>query len=196
MLAGCPQGPRRTAPSAAPPPVAAQQPVPTAIEPYTVVSSHLTVRAYRDGPLARLGHNHVISTTALVGDIDLAEPVAASRFRLSLPLASFTVDLADERAAAGVDAARQPVLTIECLALAGGPEAWQARLRIGLAGASHDVDVPFRLSRDTNGLDAAGQVTLDHAALGLEPYSVGLGMLRVRPDLTIAFTLRARPADR
>ena len=104
VIAGCATGKRGapvvpTTTSATPP----ATPAATASRHYTTGSSHLRVRAYRDGPLARLGHNHVVTSTDIVGELDLAEPLAASRFMLRLPLESLQVDLAAERAAAGPD---------------------------------------------------------------------------------------------
>jgi hypothetical protein len=98
LLAGCAIPPREVAPPAAPPEKPA---VPG--EPWTVTSSQLDVRVYRDGPMQKLGHNHVITTAALTGTIQMREPVAASSFELSLPLESLVVDDDAARARAGAD---------------------------------------------------------------------------------------------
>lgn len=217
-LAACAPGPR-PAPGPAPTTTAPAAVVAESTARYRVVASHLTVRVYRDGPLARLGHNHVVSSNALGGDIDLATPRAATRFALELPLESLAVDLPEDRALAGpdfaapvpeadraatrrnmlgeklLDAARSPSVRVESLGLAGGPADWRATVRITLAGRSHDVEIPIRVETQGQALGVEGSVTLDHAALGLTPFAVALGALRVRPDLEFAFSLRARPAD-
>src|SRR5258708_31960203 len=72
LLAGCP--PRRSAPPAPAPaapagPAAAASAPPHIGEPYDVVTreSLLTVLVYRAGPMARMGHNHVIASHELAG---------------------------------------------------------------------------------------------------------------------------------
>lgn len=215
---GCAPGPRVAPPSAAtavaPPAVAS-----ASVRRLAVVAGEMRVRAYRDGPLARLGHNHAIVSTALEGTVELAEPLAASRFALRLPVDSLQVDLPQERASAGadfsapvpdadragtrrnmlgssqLDAARFPVVTIESVTLTGGPVDWVARVRITLRGAPHLLDVPVRLTATPEEIRAEGGLSVDQAALGLEPFSVALGALRVRRDLDIDFRLRARPEN-
>lgn len=186
---------------------------------YTIAAGQVRVRVYRDGLLARLGHNHVITTTSLSGELELAEPPGASRFLLRLPLDSLQVDLPQERAAAGVDfsapvppkdradtrrnmlgpdqldAGRHPLLTIHSSALSGGPEHWVARVRLQLRGGEYELEVPFQLSHLRDELLVAGSLTIDHAAIGLVPFSVALGALRVRPAMEVDFRLRALPEN-
>jgi len=65
--------------------------------------SLLTIRAYRAGTLARLGHNHVIASRHLRGSVLLAEPRAASSLQLLVPVALLSVDEPELRALAGAD---------------------------------------------------------------------------------------------
>jgi hypothetical protein len=53
--------------------------------------------------MQKLGHNHVITSAALTGTIQMREPAAASSFELSLPLESLVVDDDAARARAGAD---------------------------------------------------------------------------------------------
>ena len=144
-----------------PPPAAPSTPVTALSGPYLrygVTSSRIEIRVYRDGPLAQLGHNHLISSTALTGTIDLREPASDSRFTFELPLDSLVVDDLTARSTAGadfakevpqadregtrrnmlgssvLDAARQPVLRLSAESLEGGPDEFIARVRIGLRG--------------------------------------------------------------
>ena len=102
ILAGCAVPPREEAPPAAPVPAgpAAAQPAAPG-ESWKIVASMLEVRVYRDGPMQKLGHNHLITSDKLTGEIVLRKPITATSFELSLPLESLVVDDEKARAAAG-----------------------------------------------------------------------------------------------
>jgi hypothetical protein len=72
--------------------------------------SELRILVYRAGPLARLGHNHVMVNRRLRGTVNVTGAVAtgsgaagASAFWLSVPSAAFDVDDARARAEEGAD---------------------------------------------------------------------------------------------
>ena len=85
--------------------------------------SELRVLVYRAGPLARLGHNHVMVNRAIRGSVTVADavggraPVAGagasagsagmSSFSLSVPVAGFVVDDAQARREEGADFAAE-----------------------------------------------------------------------------------------
>ena len=66
-------------------------------------ASLLQAFVYRDGPLARLGHNHVVSSAGLSGEVVLDAAGNLSRLLLVVPVASLEVDRPELRAAAGPD---------------------------------------------------------------------------------------------
>jgi hypothetical protein len=214
LLGACaapPQAPPAPAPAAPAPPTGPS-------EAWEVVESRLEVRVYRDGPMAQLGHNHLITSTALSGRIDLREPRTTSGFRLELPLDSLTVDDAAERAAAGgefaaavpakdregtrhnmldeqvLDAARQAVVVIGADAISGGPDNYTARVRVALRGEERLIDVPVTFAMEGERLRVHASLRLRHADLGLVPFTVAMGALRVRDDFEIECRLEARRA--
>jgi hypothetical protein len=65
--------------------------------------SSIRLRVYRDGPLARFGHNHVIVATGLTGTVFHEKELSQSAFELNIPLAGLVVDRPADRAAAGPD---------------------------------------------------------------------------------------------
>lgn len=70
--------------------------------------SELRILVYRAGPLARLGHNHVMVNRRLRGAVNLAgaagaSAAGASSFWLSVPSAAFDVDQPRARAEEGAD---------------------------------------------------------------------------------------------
>jgi len=210
---------------AAPPRPAAGPPAPETTRPpaaagtlYEVFDSEVTLRVYRDGPLAQLGHNHVIASTGLTGQIELRRPLATTTLALELPLESLIVDDPARRADAGeefpgelsapdregtranmlgtalLDAAQFPVMLLEGLAIDGDSPDFSVTARVSLAGRQRDIVVPVRLELDGDWLTASGHFTLTHAQLGLSPFSVALGALRVREDIEVGYRLSARRA--
>ena len=77
--------------------------VPAGYTRYRVVpaDSEVRVLVYRDGPMARLGHNHVLSSRSLQGDVLLGDKGNEPRVSLVLPVASFSVDQTALRAEEG-----------------------------------------------------------------------------------------------
>jgi polyisoprenoid-binding protein YceI len=65
--------------------------------------SELRILVYRAGPLARLGHNHVMVNRRLGGEVNIAGASGASAFWLNIPAAAFMVDDAQARAEEGAD---------------------------------------------------------------------------------------------
>jgi hypothetical protein len=65
--------------------------------------SELRLLVYSAGPMARLGHNHVIVNRAVSGWVDPAGAAAAGSFSLQVPVADFVVDDAQARAAEAPD---------------------------------------------------------------------------------------------
>ncbi len=216
-LAACAAPPRGQAPPAAESPVATRpvEPAPAA-QVWTVVASQLSVRVYRDGPMQKLGHDHLITSDGLVGTIALGAPLTATRFDFRVPLASLVVDDEAARAAVGgifaapvpqkdrdatrhnllgaklLDAARQDTMRLAAQSITGGSGHYEARVRVSLAGRESEVVAPFTVTIDGDHLEAHAGFRLTHADLGLEPFTVALGALRVREDFDVDLTLEAR----
>ena len=183
-------------------------------------ASLLQVFVYRDGPMARLGHNHVVSTTALSGEVVLDRDGGLSRLQLVLPVASLEVDRPELRAAAGpdfpgevpvadregtrqnllgeafLDAARYPEIRLASgLAPASGVEgAVRLAVEATVRGGSYSLEVPVTVTRDGDQLEATGEISLSHGELGLKPFSVMGGLLSVRDELRLSFRIVAAPA--
>jgi len=207
------------APSQVPPPAvpsAAQARAGLPFEAWQVVDSMLEVRVYRDGPMMKLGHNHLITSDALAGVVELREPRTQSGFTLELPLDSLVVDDPAARARAGtdfatpvplkdregtkrnmlgaavLDASRQAVLSLGLDGIAGGPEKFEAFVRIGLRGEERLVSVPLTVEIAGDRMRINAKLRLRHADLGLVPFTVALGALSVRDEFEIDCRLEAR----
>lgn len=183
--------------------------------------SELRILVYRAGPLARLGHNHVMVNRAISGAVSLADAAAESEFWLNVPVGGFVVDDAEARreegddfagdipedaksgtlhnmlSAALLDAEEFPAITVKSVAAPGaqngsGPGALTAAVvAISVAGHESKVDVPLTLQVDSRRLSATGSLELRQSALGLTPFSLMLGALQVQDSMTIKFQIVA-----
>lgn len=178
--------------------------------------SEVRILVYRAGPLARLGHNHVLVARGLAGEVWLPADPAAARFALSFPVAAFAVDepaarreegaeFASEPSAddiagtrrnlegpAVLDAAHYPAIRLDGVA-ARGASGLVARAHVVIRDRPSELEVPVEFSATPGELVVQGGVTVEQRALGLEPFSVALGALRVRDDLAVRFRLVAVP---
>jgi hypothetical protein len=176
-------------------------------------SSELRLLVYRAGPLSSLGHNHVMVSRAVSGSVQLAGSLPASTFSLSVPAMSFMVDDAQSRREEGsdfpgeipddaksgtlnnmlspavLDAAKFPVITVKGAALSGAPGALTATLTFEVAGHVSTVAAPFALQGDSHRLTGSGSLELRQTALGLKPFSVGLGALQVQDAMRVKFKI-------
>ena len=212
-LAACTAPPRPEGALASP---EAPAPAPGPGTLFRVVESDVTIEVYRDGPLAQLGHNHVIASTSLAGQVMLREPLSDSSFVLELPLTSLTVDEPARRSAAGdafpdnlteedkagtrrnmlsdalLDADQFPVVQLSSLAISPTATGLSARTRVTIAGREREIEVPIVVRPEGERLSVSGEFALTHAGLGLTPFSVAMGALRVRDDMRVVYRLVAR----
>ncbi len=177
--------------------------------------SELTVLVHRAGPLARLGHNHVIVNRALGGWVRFAGDTAAGSFALDVPVAQFIIDDEAARRAAGADFAdpvpadakegtrhnmlsealldgeHHRVIHVSSVSVQPLAERWAATVTVSVAGHDSTLVMPFSLDGVPGRLTASGTGTLRQTALGLTPFSVMLGALQVQDEFTLAFRVVA-----
>jgi hypothetical protein len=178
--------------------------------------SEVLILVYREGRLARLGHNHVVSSTQLDGAVYLAPAVLNSAVELRMPVGTLEVDLPANRARAGdefpgeldaeavagtrgnmlgpaqLDSAQWPELLLVSRGITGAEPDLELQLELALKNQVTALTVPVRLQRDGNArLVAEGEFSVLQSQLGLEPFSALLGALRVRDQLDIRFKIVA-----
>jgi len=218
-LAACHPGPR---PSAGVAPVA---PAPARARPtgpaYRIdaARSELRILVYRAGALARLGHNHVLVSRALAGEVRLATAGewGGASFDLAFPVASLSVDEPALRAEEGaefatqptaadiegtrknllgpgvLDALNSPVVRVYGLTAAGEGTV-NAHAMLEVRGHAAAVEVPLRVATRDGALTVSGGFGIAQSALGLTPFSVALGTLSVRDEIEVRFRILAVPA--
>ena len=215
----------RTAPPPPPPPVPAPPPapviVPERIDHYRVddQASQVLILVYRDGRMARLGHNHVLRVRQLSGEVVVPKQIANTTFTLEFPVAALSVDETALRAEQGedfkatidaasidgtrghmlgdrlLDAARFPVIRLQSGPLSDDGEHWTATISITVRDHVSTVVVPVSLTMNSESLTASGEFDLSHSQLGLTPYSVGLGAIRVAETMHVRFRVLARHVE-
>lgn len=184
--------------------------------------SHIELHVRAAGPMAALGHSHVIAVHALAGELLVpAEELRRTRIELRFPVTALSVDDAAERAAAGgefsapipdaartgtrehmlgpgqLDAAHFAAIVLRSTGLRvlrGDASAGEGELdaEVMLLGRSVALVVPLRWQRDAAGLVVRGELRILQSALGLQPYSVGGGALRVADAIEARFQILAR----
>lgn len=177
--------------------------------------SKLTIKIFRAGALATLGHNHVIVSHELDGFVYLAEDMNKARADLFVPVASFAVDEVAERTAAGSDFTTQPTasdidgtranmlgpklldaqqwafVSVQVAPMHVGADSTQVQLSITVRDQTATIPVDARWKRNSNELIIESAFKVDHVTLGLTPFSALGGALRVADQIDVAVSIVA-----
>jgi hypothetical protein len=166
----------------------------------------------RDGPLARFGHDHVVTVQDPEGFLLLDTVGDGSRADLRFRPDRLSVDAAEARArhqldtepdAAAIEGTRENLLahvldakTFPWMTLAladfelrGDPDSASVTVRIN--GTESSLRQPFRLQRNGARVTVDGQWLVRQTDLGIEPFSTLGGGLRVADPMEIHFHLEA-----
>lgn len=216
LVTGC--APRRAEPTAPVPSTAPAAPaIPSGAQVFDVdaARSVVTLRVYRAGPLAKLGHNHVITAGAASGLVWQGREPAGSGFELQVPVNSMVVDDPAARAAAGggfegtvpdsaregtrqnllrpevLDGARFQVVTVRCAGLGGTWREPVALADVTLKGVTRRIDVPIAIRHVGGTLEARGAFRLRQSDFGLTPFSVAGGAIQVADEVDLDFVIVA-----
>ncbi len=178
-------------------------------------ASEIRLLVYRDGPLARFGHNHVV-VGRVHGEIRAGDAAAASGFRLEIPVDSFAVDPPAARAEEGdefaaqvseparrdtrenmlgrdvLDAAKHPLIRVESIALVGPRWGPTVTARVMLRGVTRDLRFAAAVLRQDDTLIVVAAFRINQSEFGIEPFAALNGGLRVRDPLDIRVRLVAR----
>ncbi|MDB5936244.1 MAG: hypothetical protein JWQ01_3588 [Massilia sp.] len=168
-------------------------------------ASLITVTVRRGGPLARLGHDHVVASRGVTGFAAPAEGRADFSFRLD----QMNVDEPALRKEAGLDttpseaaiegtranmlgrvldAQRFPLVALHAESAAGGG----FRLTVTLHGVSRIVDAPARVERQSDTVTASGALQLRQSDFGITPMSIMAGAMTVQDTMELRYRIVAR----
>ena len=185
---------------------------------YTIDSqpSNVQIHVFRGGTLARLGHNHVMTSKHVAGRVWRHRANERSGFELEFPVAQLIVDDPQARAAAGsefpgeisegdrdgtrknmlrpevLDADAHPTIKLQSVRVGGSASDLQITTRITIKGVASDVLVPATLAIEGNQLRASGEFDIRQTDFGIKPFSIGLGALEVQDRLHVVFSVVAR----
>jgi hypothetical protein len=221
LLAGCATRQPEAGPGPPPAPVATTTngglTVPAGAKVFDIDSqrSVVTIRVYRSGPMAKLGHNHVITSAEESGFAWRGTTPGESGFQLRIAVGTLVVDDPAARAAAGPDFAgsvpesaregtAQNLLRAEVLDAAQFPDVtviagglggtWQdpvAHADVKIKGVTRRVAVPLDLAAAAGTLTARGTVRLRQTDFGMVPFSVGGGAIQVADEIELGFEIVA-----
>jgi hypothetical protein len=177
--------------------------------------SIVTIQVYRSGPMAKLGHNHVITSAEESGFAWRGNTPGESGFQLRIPVGTLVADDPAARVAAGpdfegpvpesaregtrknllraevLDAARFHDVTVSAGGLSG---TWQdpvAHADVTIKGVTRRVEVPLDLADTAGTLTARGTVRLRQTDFGMVPFSVGGGAIQVADEIVLGFEIAA-----
>ncbi len=178
-------------------------------------ASEIRLLVYRDGPLARFGHNHVV-VGRVHGEIRAGAPAVGSGFRLEIPVDSFVADAPAARAEEGdefaaqvseparrdtrenmlgrqvLDAEKHPLVRVESIALVGPQWGPTVTARVTLRGVMRDLRFAAAVLRQDDLLEVVASFRINQSEFGIEPFTALNGGLRVRDRLDIRVRLVAR----
>ena len=179
--------------------------------------SEVRILVYREGRLAKLGHNHVLVSREVQGYVFLADTLRESRADLYFPVASLIVDDPADRAAAGdefagvpseqavagtrrnllgervLEAERFPFIVLGAAVAGGDLERAALTLKLTIKDGQTTIPVDVEMMVTEQGIEIAGSFEVAQTKLGIEPYSVLGGALRVRDQIELRFSLTAAP---
>ena len=177
-------------------------------------ASTVRIYAFRTGRAARLGHNHVLAAVDFSGACLLASgDLAGSRCDITLRLDRLQLDLPELRAALGpafastlspeavaatranmlgennLQAVRYPTMHLRTLSLTGELPKPMALVEVTLHGQRRSQWLALDVRGESPRLRVRGSFVLRQSDFGIEPYSVGNGLLAVRDEIAVEFDL-------
>ncbi len=180
--------------------------------------SDLRILVYRAGPLAQLGHNHVIEARAIDGRVELARDPERASFWLRVTVSELVVDDPAARERSGPDftaatdpegiagtranmlgpqvlaAARWPAIRLEGQLRRGPIENPLLDIAIGIREVTRQRRHPVEVRALTDGgMLISGRLSVRQSDFGMTPVTALDGGLRVRDRVDLVFALVAVP---
>ena len=176
--------------------------------------SLVRIYAFRAGPAARLGHNHVLSAPQFTGFFYLPPSgTANSRFDLAFRLDQLEIDNPAYRSVLGpafssvpsqddingtrehllgadyLQADRYPFVRIRSLKISGEAPKFAAEARVEMHGQEREMWIPLEVVGLPDRLSVSGSFVLRQTDFGVQPYSLLGGLLSVQDEVVLDFKL-------
>jgi polyisoprenoid-binding protein YceI len=170
--------------------------------------SLITIYAYRSGPLAAAGHDHVVASHDAQGYILVSKDQTKSRADLYIPVATLRVDEQALRAEAGfttkpsaqdkentrrnmlhsvLEAPDFPYVRMHIEGLQEKPPGVTLNAQLTLHGNTRNISIPAELRSDSKNMEVSGEFRIRQTVFGITPYSILGGALAVKDQLRISF---------
>jgi hypothetical protein len=178
-------------------------------------NSAVRIFAFRAGPAAKVGHNHVLSAPRFQGYLFLpTADTASARFDLEFRLDQLTIDDESIRANLGsafsskltqaaidgtrdhmlggdnLEANRFPFVRIHSIAVTGEGSEFAAEIEVEMHGQNRTMMVPLRVEGLPDRVMVAGAFVMRQTDFGAKPYSVLGGLLAVKDEVVIEFEVQ------
>lgn len=178
----------------------------------SAAAQRLAIRVYREGSLASLGHDHVVSGRSVHGYALVPRDRSPARVDVYLRVDSLLVDAPGAAAAAGsagnlsaedidatrrhmledvLESARYPFILIHGICPRGAPDCSTLDARITLHGVTRALEIPIGIESGGDRLLVRGRFSVRHSDFGMTPYSILGGALRVKDRIDVTFRLEA-----
>ena len=198
-------------------------PTPANLQSYRIApaESSLRILVYRGGTMARLGHNHVISSADLQGQVWRGATAESSGFEIEVPVNTLIVDdnaarseegedfplNVSEDAKAGtkanmlrptlLDGERYPEISIRAIRITGSASSPDVVASMRIKDQTREIRLPVTLTETDSALTIQGSFEIRQSDFGITPLSIAMGALTVQDTVKINFRLvaRATPAS-
>jgi hypothetical protein len=181
-------------------------------------ASLLTIQVFRGGALARAGHNHVVASHDLTGHAYVPENLTGVSFDVAFNVNLLTVDEEDLRKEAGpdfppgvpeeakagtkknmlsaamLDGDRYPQIELRSRTVRRAPEGGgvEAQLQAVVRDRAFELVVPMTYRLDGDTLEVNGEMPLKQTDVGITPFSLFGGALKVEDGMKVRFRIVAR----
>ena len=183
-------------------------------------ASLLTIQVFRGGALARAGHNHVVASHDLAGVAYVPENLSGVSFDVHFNVNLLTVDEEELRKQAGpdfppgvpdeakvgtkrnmlgeamLDGDRYPeiLLRSEAVRRAAEGDGVEAQVRAVVRDRAFAVIVPMHYRLEGETLEIDGEMPLKQTDIGLTPFTLFGGALKVEDGMKLRFHIVAHAA--
>ena len=179
--------------------------------------SAVRIYAFRAGPAAKVGHNHVLSAPRFVGFYYSPPPGAGpGRFDLEFRLDELVIDEPGYRTTLGtafatklspeaiqgtqdhmlgednLQADKYPFVRVKSIEILGESPKFMATVEISMHGQRKQLLVPLTVEGLPDRLTVSGAFAIRQSDFGAKPYSVLGGLMAVLDEVFIEFTMKGK----
>ncbi len=179
--------------------------------------SVVRIYAFRAGPAAKVGHNHVLSAPRFVGFYYSPPPGGGGgRFDLEFRLDELVIDEPGYRATLGtafatrlspeaiqgtqdhmlgednLQADKYPFVRVKSIEILGESPKFMATVEISMHGQRKQLLVPLTVEGLPDRLTVSGAFAIRQSDFGAKPYSVLGGLMAVLDEVFIEFNLKGK----